>query len=149
MSWLSAPNHLWRLLRTGATFERTGAMGELLDALDVRGWPRLVIRAVAVPVGFFGRTGDPSLPPVARALQAMGPAYVKFGQILSTRRDIVGDELVAQLRYLQDRLPPFPIEEARAEIESEFGPKIWDKLTDLGEPVAAASIAQVHPAVWL
>ena len=148
MSILRAPSHLWTLLRTGATFERTGAMTEILDAFDVRGWPRWVIRAVAVPVGLFGRSGDASLPPVARALQAMGPGFVKFGQILSTRRDIVGDDLVVQLRVLQDRLPPFPLSAARAEIEDELGAQIWDRITDLGEPVAAASIAQVHPAIW-
>ncbi|MEM1300264.1 MAG: 2-polyprenylphenol 6-hydroxylase [Pseudomonadota bacterium] len=148
MSLLRAPSHLWTLLRTGATFERNGAMTELLDAFEVLGWPRWVIRSVAAPFGIFGRAGDPSLPPVARALQAMGPAYVKFGQIMSTRRDIVGDELVAQLRYLQDRLPPFPMAAAREEIADELGADIWDKISDLGEPVAAASIAQVHPAVW-
>jgi ubiquinone biosynthesis protein len=123
-------------------------MREILDAFDIRGWPRFAVRALAWPVGAFGRSGDPSLPPVARALQAMGPAYVKFGQILSTRRDIVGDEIVSQLRFLQDRLPPFPVAEARAEIESELGVDIWTRITDLGEPVAAASIAQVHPAIW-
>lgn len=148
MSILRAPSHLWTLLRTGATFERTGAMGELLDAFEVHGWPRWVIRTVALPIHFFGRPGDASLPPVARALQAMGPAYVKFGQILSTRRDIVGDDLVKQLQVLQDRLPPFSRDQARIEIEDELGPGIWDKITELGEPVAAASIAQVHPAIW-
>ena len=148
MSLLSWPNHVWRLLRTGATLERTGAMREILDALDVRGPARLALRTLAWPFGVFGRTGDSSLPPVARALQAMGPAYVKFGQVLSTRRDIVGDEMVAQLRYLQDRLPPFPLAEARAAIEREHGPGIWDMIGELGEPVAAASIAQVHPAIW-
>ncbi|MEM7422251.1 MAG: 2-polyprenylphenol 6-hydroxylase [Pseudomonadota bacterium] len=140
---------MWRLLRTGATFERTGAMREILDAFGVGGWSRLAVRALARPFGLFGRSGDPSLPPVARALQAMGPAYVKFGQILSTRRDIVGDELVGQLRVLQDRLPPFPIDEARAEIEHELGPAVWDLLGDLSEPIAAASIAQVHAATWI
>ena len=148
MSWFQAPSHLWRLLRTGATFERTGAMTEILDAFEVKGWQRFAVRAFAWPFGLFGRQGDASLPPVARALQAMGPAYVKFGQILSTRRDIVGDDLVAQLRYLQDRLPPFPLEEARAEIEAELGAKAWERLSDLSEPVAAASIAQVHSAIW-
>ncbi|MEM8698953.1 MAG: AarF/UbiB family protein, partial [Pseudomonadota bacterium] len=53
-----------------------------------------------------------------------------------------------QLRFLQDRLPPFPLEDARQVIEADFGPEIWEKITDLGEPVAAASIAQVHPAIW-
>lgn len=148
MSLIQAPSHLWRLLRTGATFERTGAMTEILDAFAISGWQRFAVRAFAWPFGVFGRPGDPSLPPVARALQAMGPAYVKFGQILSTRRDIVGDDLVAQLRYLQDRLPPFPIEEARAEIFAELGPRAWELLDDLSEPVAAASIAQVHSATW-
>ncbi|MEO1492625.1 MAG: 2-polyprenylphenol 6-hydroxylase [Pseudomonadota bacterium] len=145
---MRAPYHLWRLFRTGATFERTGAMTEILDAFGVTGWPRFAVRALAWPVGIFGRAGDASLPPVARALQAMGPAYVKFGQVMSTRRDIVGDELVAQLRYLQDRLPPFTLAEAREEIEGEFGPEIWTRIGELGEPVAAASIAQVHPAIW-
>lgn len=143
-----AVRHLWTLMRTGATFERTGAMRAILDALEIRGWPRFAIRAVAWPVGLFGRAGNAELPPIPRALQAMGPAYVKFGQILSTRPDVVGEEIVRQLRYLQDRLPPFPVAEAREIIEYEFGDRAWDLLGDLGPPVAAASIAQVHPAVW-
>ena len=138
VSLFRAPYHLWRLFRTGATFERTGAMRVLLDAFDLRGWPRFALRALAWPVGAFGRPGDPSLPPVARALQAMGPAYVKFGQVLSTRRDIVGPELVEQLRFLQDRLPPFALAEAYAEIEAELGAGIWQRIGDLGPPVAAA-----------
>lgn len=145
---ISAIPQLWRLLRTGATFERTGAMRDILDAVGLTGWPRFVIRAAARPFGLFGRRGDDALPPVARALQAMGPAYVKFGQILSTRPDVVGPDLVVQLRYLQDRLPPFPVEEARAILEAEIGARCWDLIGDLGPPVAAASIAQVHPATW-
>ncbi|MEM7506695.1 MAG: 2-polyprenylphenol 6-hydroxylase [Pseudomonadota bacterium] len=144
----TAPAQIWRLLRTGATFERTGALSELLDAFKITGWPRVALRALSVPVGLFGRRGDASLPPIARALQAMGPAYVKFGQILSTRPDVVGEEVVAQLRYLQDKLPPFPRDDAKAVIEADFGAQIWEQIEDLGEPIAAASIAQVHPAVW-
>jgi ubiquinone biosynthesis protein len=143
-----AISHLWRLFRTGATFERTGAMSDILDALEVRGWPRLAIRSFAWPFGLFGRTGNPDLPPVPRALQAMGPAYVKFGQVLSTRPDVTGEELNVQLRFLQDRLPPFPTNEAREVIAAELGPRVWELIGDLGEPVAAASIAQVHPAIW-
>jgi len=146
---LSAIGHLWRLFRTGATFERTGAMRAILDALEVRGWPRLAIRALARPLGWFGRQGDANLPPIARALQAMGPAYIKFGQILSTRPDVVGPEIVSQLRYLQDRLPPFPIEEAREIIAEELGARSAALIGNLQPPVAAASIAQVHPATWL
>ncbi len=140
--------HLWRLFRTGATFERTGAVTSILDAFGIRGWPRWIIRAFTWPFWPFGRTGNPDLPPLPRALQAMGPAYVKFGQVLSTRPDVTGDELNAQLRYLQDRLSPFPVEEARTMIVEDIGLRAWDLIGDLGEPVAAASIAQVHPAVW-
>ena len=142
------PSHLWRLLRTGATFERTGAMSAILDALEIRGWPRLAIRSFAWPFGMFGRAGNPALPPLPRALQAMGPAYVKFGQVLSTRPDVTGKELSDQLRFLQDRLTPFPTDEAREVIAAALGPEAWELIGDLGEPVAAASIAQVHPAVW-
>jgi ubiquinone biosynthesis protein len=142
------PSHLWRLFRTGATFERTGAMVAILDAAEIRGWQRFAIRAFARPFGLFGRAGNPDLPPLPRALQAMGPAYVKFGQVLSTRPDVTGKELNAQLRFLQDRLTPFPTEQARAAITAELGPDIWGLIGDLGEPVAAASIAQVHPAIW-
>ncbi|MBY8976657.1 2-polyprenylphenol 6-hydroxylase [Rhodobacteraceae bacterium NNCM2] len=145
---MSAPAHLWRLLRTGATFERTGALVELLDAFAIRGWPRFAIRLITKPVGVFGRKGDPSLPPIARAIQAMGPAYVKFGQILSTRPDVTGDEVEKQLRFLQDRLPPFPRDQAAAILQNELGAKGAALIKDFGEPVAAASIAQVHPAIW-
>ncbi|HUF86394.1 MAG TPA: AarF/UbiB family protein, partial [Thermohalobaculum sp.] len=143
-----APSHLWRLFRTGATFERTGAVCSILDAFAIRGWPRLAIRAFTWPLGLFGRAGNPDLPPLPRALQAMGPAYVKFGQVLSTRPDVTGEELGAQLRYLQDRLSPFPVAEARVMIVEELGPRAWDLIGELGEPVAAASIAQVHPGIW-
>ncbi|MEM7498711.1 MAG: 2-polyprenylphenol 6-hydroxylase [Pseudomonadota bacterium] len=146
---LSAPWHLWRLFRTAATFERTGALAVIVETLDVPRSARALIRGLGRLLGFFGRTGDPSLPPVARACAAMGPAYVKFGQILSTRPDIVGIEIVRQLRVLQDRLPPFTLAEARRVLEEDLGADVWDRIGDLGEPVAAASIAQVHPATWL
>ncbi len=123
-------------------------MRAILDALEIRGWPRFAIRAFAWPFGVLGRTGDPDLPPLPRALQAMGPAYVKFGQALSTRPDVTGKELGDQLRFLQDRLTPFPTSEARKFIAAELGPDVWELIGDFGDPVAAASIAQVHPAVW-
>ena len=59
-----------------------------------------------------------------------------------------GSEIVGQLRFLQDRLPPFPIAQARAILEAELGEKCWALIGDLGPPVAAASIAQVHSATW-
>ena len=74
----------------------------------------------------------------------MGPAYIKFGQILSTRPDVVGPELAEQLRVLQDRLPPFSTDVAKQSFKSEIGLDADDVFSDFSEPVAAASIAQVH-----
>jgi ubiquinone biosynthesis protein len=90
--------------------------------------------------------GDPAQPPIPRALTALGPAYIKFGQILSTRPDIVGDDLARQLTVLQDKLPPFPETEARAAVERELGRPLAAVFADFEPAVAAASLAQVHRA---
>lgn len=84
---------------------------------------------------------------LAAALERLGPAYIKLGQVLSTRSDLIGDEIADDLSSLRDRLPPFPTAVARAIIESELGDTIDNLYKDFDdEPVAAASIAQVHKA---
>ena len=107
---MRGPHNLWRLIRTGATFERTGAMAVALEAMQVTPRLRFAARMLGWPFKWLGLKGDVTLPPITRALTALGPAYIKFGQILSTRPDIVGEDLAMQLKYLQDRLPPFPTE---------------------------------------
>jgi ubiquinone biosynthesis protein len=107
---------------------------------------RIAARIMGWPFKWLGLRGDPSQPPVLRALTALGPAYIKFGQILSTRPDVVGDELANQLRVLQDKLPPFSMEAARRTVESELGKPVDELFSTFSEPVAAASIAQVHRA---
>jgi ubiquinone biosynthesis protein len=82
----------------------------------------------------------------ARAIRALGPSYIKLGQFLSTRPDVVGPHLADALGSLRDRLPPFPIEQAKAEIEAAFERSWGDIFAEFGPPVAAASIAQVHRA---
>lgn len=143
---MRGPHNIWRLIRTGATFERTGAMDVVLEAMDAPARLRFAARLMGWPFKWLGVKGDPDLPPVTRALTALGPAYIKFGQILSTRPDIVGDELAEQLKYLQDKLPPFPMDEARAMILAELGAPVELLFSEFSEPVAAASIAQVHRA---
>lgn len=143
---MRGPHNIWRLIRTGATFERTGAMGLVLDALDAGPLVRITFRTLAWPFKWLGYRGDLTAPPATRALMALGPAYIKFGQILSTRPDVVGDDLAVQLRVLQDKLPPFPLAEARAEITRELGQPVDALFSWLSEPIAAASIAQVHKA---
>ncbi|HRO13833.1 MAG TPA: 2-polyprenylphenol 6-hydroxylase [Paracoccus sp. (in: a-proteobacteria)] len=143
---MRGPHNIWRLIRTGATFERTGAMGAALDAMNAPARIRMAAHVLGWPFAWLGYKGDPSLPPVTRAITALGPAYIKFGQILSTRPDVVGDRMAMQLRVLQDRLPPFPTDIARATLEAELGQPVEALFTDFSEPVAAASIAQVHHA---
>ena len=143
---MKGPHNIWRLVRTGATLERTGAMRVVLDAMEAPPALRIAARVLGWPFKWLGIEGDPSMPPAPRALSALGPAYIKFGQVLSTRPDVVGDELANQLRVLQDKLPPFPTEAAKAQIEAELGLPVDQVFSEFSAPVAAASIAQVHKA---
>ncbi len=143
---MRGPHNILRLIRTGATFERTGAMKVVLEAVDAPASLRFAARVLGWPFKWMGYKGDPSLPPATRALTALGPAYIKFGQILSTRPDVVGDDLALQLRVLQDKLPPFPTTVAKDTVERELGTPVDELFSDFSEPVAAASIAQVHKA---
>jgi ubiquinone biosynthesis protein len=140
------PHNILRLIRTGATLERTGAMGVVLDAFDAPKPLRLAARLLGWPFKWLGYYGDPNMPPAPRALTALGPAYIKFGQVLSTRPDVVGDEMATQLRVLQDKLPPFSVSEAKLMVETELGVAVDSLFSEFSEPVAAASIAQVHKA---
>jgi ubiquinone biosynthesis protein len=80
-------------------------------------------------------------------LEDLGPIYVKFGQILSTRRDLLPDDIAVELAKLQDQVPPFSGQEARAIIEEAYGKPINQMFSHFDEtPLASASIAQVHPA---
>ena len=83
---------------------------------------------------------------LGRALERLGPAYIKLGQMLATRPDIVGQDIAEALEHLQDRLPPFSEKQARAEITRAFGKPVEALFSSFGAAMAAASIAQVHRA---
>ena len=99
--------------------------------------------------GFFWR--DLSAPRAVRlrlALEALGPIFVKFGQMLSTRRDLLPTDIADELAKLQDQVPPFPSAQAIAELERVYGKKVSAVFASFEvEPVASASVAQVHFAV--
>ena len=86
---------------------------------------------------------------LTKALAGQGPAYVKFGQLLATRPDIVGFEMAEDLGQLQDRVAPFPTDEARAEIARSLGSSVDGLFTSFSDSIAAASVAQVHKATLL
>lgn len=83
---------------------------------------------------------------LARALESLGPAYIKLGQVLATRPDLIGDDVALALETLQDRLPPFPAEVAKKQVEGALCEPIEVLFSNFGDAVAAASIAQVHEA---
>src|SRR5258705_7033807 len=96
---------------------------------------------------FAGRRSDPRGRRLREALETLGPIYVKFGQVLSTRRDLVPLDIADELARLQDRVPPFAPELAIAEVERALRCRIQDVFSTFeSEAVASASIAQVHLA---
>ena len=96
---------------------------------------------------------DPHLSEMSRgkrlrlALEELGPIFIKFGQLLSTRRDMLPLDIADELAYLQDQVAPFDGEQAREIIEKSLGSKIETVFKDFSsEPLASASVAQVHTA---
>jgi ubiquinone biosynthesis protein len=139
------PGEAWRLLHINWVLLRHGLDEVILAAHLFR-----PIRFVLYLSPWYWLRRD-TLPPypvrIRLALEALGPIFVKFGQILSTRRDLVPPEIADELARLQDRVPPFSSKEARQIIEKGFGRPIEAVLDAFDErPMASASIAQVHSA---
>ena len=124
---------VWTVLRYG--------LDELVLASFERPALRLLTRLVSLGRDLRAPRGER----LRLALESLGPIFVKFGQVLSTRRDLLPADLADQLARLQDRVPPFPSEQAVAMIEKSFGRPIDQIFASFErEPVASASIAQVH-----
>tara|TARA_B100000902_G_C27296519_1_gene910278 strand:+ start:724 stop:2304 length:1581 start_codon:yes stop_codon:yes gene_type:complete len=83
---------------------------------------------------------------LSSSLESMGTTFIKLGQFLATRPDIIGEELSKKLENLQDKLPPFSIYQAKEIIKKDLGESTFNSIINLSEPVAAASVAQVHKA---
>jgi ubiquinone biosynthesis protein len=146
----NAITNLWRLTRAGIVLAQHGVRfvpkGQPVPlALRLARLATLPITILAAPFN----AGKPKQRRISSALAALGPSYIKLGQFLATRQDVIGPELAGDLGHLQDRLPPFSMAEARRAVEAALGGKLEDHFVEFGPPVAAASIAQVHKAVTL
>jgi ubiquinone biosynthesis protein len=135
--------NLARLVRIGRTLARHDALSPIFSLSLGSGAGLGLVRRIS-------RTNSDLRSGVrlAAAFQELGPTFIKLGQAMSVRADLVGDELAEDLSALQDRLPPFPSAAAKSIIEEEFGAPVEDLFQQFDdEPIAAASIAQVHFAV--
>lgn len=131
--------YYFRLLQLALMFSRFGASLSLAR-LGVPLWYCRIIHLIRKR-GLPKREGER----LRLALEAMGPTFIKLGQVLSTRADLVGEEVAEDLSLLQDSIPPFPTDHAIAIIEKDFGCPLTQLFNYFErEPVAAASIAQVH-----
>ena len=138
------PRQAWRLWRVNWVLMRHG-LGEIVLATHLFGPVRFVIY-----LNPFNWVRDRSISRGARirlSLEELGPVFVKFGQVLSTRRDLLPLDIADELAKLQDRVPPFPGAQARAMVEASLGKPVTELFSAFDEkPLASASIAQVHAA---
>ena len=141
---MSAIANMARLTKAGAVLAWSGAR-VLPDEANLPG-PLALFARVTAPLRKNGTGEGRNETKLSVALTSLGPSYIKLGQFLATRDDIIGRELARDLSTLQDRLPPFSQSEARAAVEEALGAPIDKIYAEFGPPVAAASIAQVHKA---
>merc|ERR1711969_134365 len=111
--------------------------------------PPIAIKILFFVIGFNfnGKKNNNNLSPgikLCNALQGMGTTFIKLGQFLATRPDIIGENIAKELEKLQDKLPPFQLEEAKNILRKELEKENFDKITNFSDSIAAASIAQVH-----
>lgn len=138
------PSQALRLIHIGLVLLRHG----LDEVVFTTHWLRPLRFLLYLSPWFWFRGELPPFPVrIRRVLEDLGPIFVKFGQLLSTRRDLLPDDLAGEMTRLQDRVPPFSGTQARALIERAWNEPLETWLDDFDEtPLASASIAQVHTA---
>ena len=138
-------SQLGRLLRITRVFVRHD-LDEFVRALHLFRPYRLALRAVTLR--WFTASARPRAVRLREALEELGPVFIKFGQMLSTRPDLLPDDIATELARLQDQVPPFPGEEAESIVAAALGAPLTSLFRQFDtQPIASASVAQVHYAV--
>ncbi|WP_336287634.1 MULTISPECIES: 2-polyprenylphenol 6-hydroxylase [unclassified Bartonella] len=136
----------FQVMRAGWVLAREGVLSAL-PSDDLRGFPAFCHRIAGMLARRKTRKKRRS-ENISDAINKLGPSYIKLGQFLATRPDIVGRDIVKDLVQLQDRVQTFSCSAAIAQIENSLGRSIDDLFVNFYPPIAAASIAQVHPAEY-
>ena len=139
---IAALVHCVRLGRAGIVFAREGVLA-LVDTSKMPLPARVAVRCARL---IERPSGERAAVRLAAALTRLGPTYVKLGQFLATRPDVVGVAIARDLESLQDKMAPFPQSEAEAAVAAALGTPLSKAFVSFGPAVAAASIAQVHRA---
>jgi ubiquinone biosynthesis protein len=139
---ISAAAHLLRLARAGFVLAREGVLS-LVDVEALSPGARLRVQIGRL---LERRGAGSSAVRLATALTRLGPSYVKLGQFLATRPDVVGQAIARDLESLQDKMPSFPQTQAEAAVAEALTKPLSETFARFGPVVAAASIAQVHRA---
>ena len=141
-------NKLFTLFKIGRKLAQSDALAIATKFNE----PPLLIKIIFKIIGFTftkkekGNHLNTEEKRLTDSLQSMGTTFIKLGQFLATRPDIIGDKLSENLETLQDKLPPFSLSKAKEMIKKDLGDETYNTIINLSEPIAAASIAQVHKA---
>ena len=136
---------LFMLFKIGRKLSGSGAISSIYEIYK----PPIFIRIIFFIVGFNfkikkNNSNLSSGTKLCNALQEMGTTFIKLGQFLATRPDIIGESTAKELEKLQDKLPAFSLIDAKNILKKELGKENFEQLKNISEPIAAASIAQVH-----
>ena len=136
---------MFMLFKIGRKISKSGAISSIYEIYN----PPIIIKIFFYIIGFSfsDKKVNRNLPVGAKlceALQEMGTTFIKLGQFLATRPDIIGENISKELEKLQDKLPPFDLIIAKNILKKELGDQNFNQIKNISEPIAAASVAQVH-----
>jgi ubiquinone biosynthesis protein len=141
----SSLTNLFRILKAGFTLARHGA---LLPPEQTAQLPWIARQGLSLAqIGSDTREAGQSNR-ISVALQSLGPSYIKLGQFLATRPDVIGAKRAFELKVLQDKLPPFGMAEAKTIIHKELGKSVDDLFRSFGPPIVARSPSKFYAPMW-